>query len=317
MKSAVAAAVLLALVSFGCGDVHTKAQDITAPSAPTSTPGAQAKLVILASSQSDQTLAITAQVLDANGVGVPNVDVALSISGGTVTPPSAKTDATGTVKAVAIASGTATVTATTGALTTTATVIGGATPLSVTMSVPSAITGAASTLSASVTGQPIGGPFAYVWTFGDNKGDSGSVNSITHVYGGAGSYAATVKVTDGVGRTATNGATAIVSDPVIVVVTPPPPPTLAASVICTANTHGTPSPCNVSATYGSAAIASNAITKIDWDWGDGQVQTVNNSPLGSHTYAQAGTYNITATVTATTTDGAKTAPASAKALAIN
>jgi hypothetical protein len=59
--------------------------------------------VLLASSRTDQQLDVTAQLLDAaEHVGIPNVDVALSITGGSVTPALAKTDAAGKVLATAI-----------------------------------------------------------------------------------------------------------------------------------------------------------------------------------------------------------------------
>jgi hypothetical protein len=312
-----ASAVLLA----SCGDVHTPGQDVTAPSSTTKpTPGAQASLVVNASTRSDQQLDITVQLLDGAGTGIPNVDVALSITGGTITPALAKTDASGTVKATAIASGTATLKATTGALTKEISVIGSATPLSVSMSIPSVVVGTASTLNASVTGQPIGGAFSYAWTFGDGKSDTGSGGSIAHAYPGIGTYNASVKVTDGAGRTASNAAVATVTD-VPVVVTPTPAPaatkTLAATLSCTAQAHGTPTPCNVSVTYGGDVVASNAITSIVWDFGDGFTETVANSPIRSRNYAQAGAYTVTATATATTSDGSKTAPIASKAITVN
>lgn len=91
------------------------------------------------------------------------------------------------------------------------------------------------------------------------------------------------------------------------VVTPPPPaPTLAATLSCTPVTHGSPTPCNVTATYGGVPLASAAVTNVDWDWGDG-VATSTAVPVSTRTYVNAGSYTVLAVVTATTVDGAKTA----------
>jgi PKD repeat protein len=64
-------------------------------------------------------------------------------------------------------------------------------------------------------------------------------------------------------------------------------------------------------------VASNAITSIVWDFGDGFTETVANSPIRSRNYAQAGAYTVTATATATTSDGSKTAPIASKAITVN
>lgn len=314
---------LLSLLAINCGDVRTPGETVN-PAAPGPTPGAQAKLVLNAASRTDQQLDVSAQVLDGLGHGIPNVPVQFTITNGTVTPPIVNTDATGLAKSIAIATGTSTLTATTGIVSASATVIGGAVPLSATLSIAAVTVGNNSTLNVNVTGQALGGPFSYVWTFGDGKGDSGSAASITHAYPGVGTYQASVKVTDGAGRSATSAATAVVNDvpapttPATTTVTP----TLTATVNCTANTHGTVSPCNVSASYTNASnvtvnIASQSITNVAWDWGDGTALQNVASPLANHTYAQAGSYIITATVTATTADGSKTASAVTKTLTIN
>jgi hypothetical protein len=114
-------------------------------------------------------------------------------------------------------------------------------------------------------------------------------------------------MTDAQGRTASASTTAIVS-----AVPPPTPPTppdaLAVTMGCTPGTVVIQTVCNLSATYGGAAIASTAMTSAAWEWGDGGVSAT--VPLGQHPYAQAGTYLIVATVTATTSAGVKTATAS-------
>ncbi len=310
--------ILITLLAAACGDVHTPGQDIVAPSIVKPVPGAQATLVLLAASRQDQQLDVSAQILDGNGVGVPNIPVTFSIAGGVVLPPTVTTDANGLAKSIAVASGTVPLSATTGALSKTVTVIAGATPLSVSLSVPSIVINNPSQFTANVTGSPLGGPFAYVWTFGDGTGDAGATNTIAHAYNRVGSQIATVTVKDGASRSATSSATAVVTD--VPVATPAPGTTpdttgLVASLSCTANAHGTPSPCNVSVTYNGKPLASTSITGVAWDWGDGT--TTATFPTGSRTYPQAGSYIATATVTATTIDGSKTAPITSKTLTVS
>jgi PKD repeat protein len=188
----------------------------------------------------------------------------------------------------------------------------------VTLTVPTAVVTTASSFHATVTGSAIGGPFTYAWVFGDGSIDQSAAANATHTYATTGSYKATVTVTDGAGRSATSAGSAVVTDAPAPAPPAPPAPAaaLALTLTCTAATHGTATPCNVSATYGSANIASNLITSVAWDFGDGSTQTIANSPLASRTYLQAGSYLVTATVTATTTDGAKTATAT-KAISVN
>lgn len=310
-------ALLLASALFlsGCGDVHTAGQDIITPS-PVIPPGVQTRLVLTASSRPDQQMDVTAQVLDGRGAGVPNVEVTFTITGGTVTPPIVTTDATGSAKAIALASGQATLAAATSALMQKVTVIGGAVALSVNLFIGSATVGTASTFSASVTGTPIGGPFKYTWTYGDAQSEDSAANAITHKYNLSGTYSARVSVTDGSGRTATGVNTAVVTDPPTQTPVPPAPaPTLSVALTCTPAAHGNPSPCNVNATYGTTQLSATAITKVDWDWGDGTT-TLNGGVVATRTYVNAGSYIVFATVTATTTDGAKTATAS-KAITVN
>lgn len=288
-----------ALFLSGCGDVHTMGQDITTPS-PVIPPGVQTRLVLTASSRPDQQMDVTAQVLDGRGDGVPNVEVTFAITGGTVTPPIVTTDATGFAKAIGLASGQATLSATTSALTQKVTVIGGAVALSVNLFIGSATVGTASTFSASVTGTPIGGPFKYTWTYGDAQSEDSATNAITHKYNLSGTYSARVSVTDGSGRTATGVNTAVVSDPPAppAPAPPAPAPTLSATVTCPTPSSHTAS-CNVALTFGGAAVSSFDVVNVDWDWGDGVPDHTNATPIKSHLYAQAGTYLVVATTTAT------------------
>ena len=313
-------ALAAALLAVSCGDVHTPGQDITAPSVPAAT-GAPTQIRVLGSSRTDQQLDITAQVLTADGKGVPSVQVQFSITNGIVTPVIAQTDANGNAKTVAATFAASTITATIGTGLTSSGVFGIAStaPLSVNLTTSTVTIGTTTPFSASVSGTPIGGPFSYLFTYGDGTSDTISTSTITHLYSKSGTYTASVKVTDGSGRSVTGFVGAQVKDPVVVTPVPTPADTsgLVATLTCTANAHGTASPCNVSASYNGKALASGSITAITWDWGDGGNVAGAAVPLGSHNYLQAGTYIVTATATATTADGSKTAPIVSKSLTVS
>lgn len=91
--------------------------------------------------------------------------------------------------------------------------------------------------------------------------------------------------------------------------TPYPVPGLVPTVTCTIAAHGASTSCIVSATYGYDQLGSSAITSITWEWADGVKDTVGGSPINTHTYTYAGTYQIVLSVTAVTKDGLKTASA--------
>lgn len=316
-----------ALLVASCGDVHTPGQDIApSPAVDPARSTTPARIQLSVGSRSDQRLDIAAQVLSADGHGVPNVTVTFSLGAGAgfVDPTTAKTDSTGTAKTIATATAVTTLTADIGSGISSSfnITIPSAAPLSVSITAGSATTGQAATMSARVTGLLSGSSVvSYAWTFGDGGVDTTTTSTASHAYAQVGTYPLTVIITDSLGRTANgSGSIGVAAPP-----TPAPAPgsgtsTLTITLTCTAQAaHGTPAtptPCNVSAAYGTTNIASNAITKVDWDWGDGAIQTVNNSPLGSHNFTQAGKYIVNATVTATTTDGAKTASAT-QAVTIN
>lgn len=310
---------VFALLAAGCTNGYQPPALPTAPS--TTSSGVPATIHVVGGSRPDQQLDITAQVLTADGKFVPNIPVQFSITNGVVNPVTAMTDANGNAKTVAATFAAATITATigTGLSGSGVFTIASGLPLGVTLSAPSVVVGSTSTLTASANSAALGGPYSYTWSFGDGKGDAGSAASISHAYPGIGAYNASVTIKDGAGRTATGVTVVSVTD--VPVATPAPTTPAAAGLVaslnCTASAHGSPSPCNVSVTYNGTALASTAITGIAWDWGDGSTVAGAAVPLGSHSYAQAGVYNVTATVTATTTDGSKTAPIVSRLLTVS
>lgn len=249
---------------------------------------------------------IAATVLDDNGHGVQGVNVTFSTTAGAVSPATTMTNSAGVAQTTLTSGVAATVTASAAGFSS-YTFAGINAAIHPSLSAPSALTGATVNFSAFVTDATA--PITYTWNFGDGATAVTSAGATTHAYGRPGFITTSVRVVDALGRSADAVGAITISDPPAVVVTPPvvtPPPTLSATMNCSPATHGTPTPCNLSATYGTTALASNAITSVTWDYGDGTGATVAGSPLTSRTYVQAGTFIVTAAVTATTTDGAKT-----------
>jgi hypothetical protein len=80
----------------------------TNPSAAT----APSRLVLNAESRADERLDVLATVLSADGNGVPNVPVAFTIGAGSLDPPTATTDQTGTARTIALSTSMTTISAT-------------------------------------------------------------------------------------------------------------------------------------------------------------------------------------------------------------
>jgi PKD repeat protein len=115
------------------------------------------------------------------------------------------------------------------------------------------------------------------WNFGD--GTTSTATNPTRTYAAGGSYNVTLTVADNAG--ATNSVTKVVS------VTAP------ANVAPTANFSFVTSGLTASFTDGSTD-SDGSIASRAWNFGDGSTSTATNP---SRTYAAAGTYNVTLTVT--------------------
>jgi PKD repeat protein len=142
------------------------------------------------------------------------------------------------------------------------------------------------TVNGSSSSDSDGTVTGHAWTFGDGATASGA-NS-THTYATAGMYTITLTVTDDDGATHQTSRQVIVS-------TPPPnqPPTAA----FTTPTEGL----TVNPDGSGSSDTDGTITGYAWTFGDGGTAT-GVSP--SHSYAAAGTYPVTLTVT--DDDGATT-----------
>lgn len=115
------------------------------------------------------------------------------------------------------------------------------------------------------------------WTFGD--GGTSAATNPSHTYASAGSYSVTLTVTDNGGATNSKTASVTVTSPTNV------PPVANFSV----STSGLVATFTDSSTDSDGTIASRA-----WTFGDSSTSTAT-SP--SHTYATAGTYSVSLTVT--------------------
>ncbi|MFE7845375.1 PKD domain-containing protein [Microbacterium sp. NPDC057407] len=137
----------------------------------------------------------------------------------------------------------------------------------------------AKTFDATASTAPSGRTIAtYTWDFGDGTTGNGATPS--HTYANPGTYSVTLTVKDSAGFSATKTAS--------VTATPPHQPPVAAF---------TPNVAGLSVTFdASASSASGAasITSYEWTFGDGESST---EAAPTHTYAAAGTYTATLTVT--------------------
>ncbi len=121
---------------------------------------------------------------------------------------------------------------------------------------------------------------SYNWDFGDGSATK-TTASATHTYTSAGSFTATLTVTDDFGATDTST--------VVTAVTANVAPTAAATAVPQAGAR----PLVVSFTGSGSSDSDGNIASYAWDFGDGGTSTVTNP---SHTYA-AGAYVATLVVT--------------------
>src|SRR5919107_2784247 len=132
-------------------------------------------------------------------------------------------------------------------------------------------------------------PYTYIWSF-DDDGEASDEQTVLHTFDEAGTYNVTLTVTD----TDQNEA----SDSLEVTVTEPPveePPTgdLTAEIGSNATEGVAPATIEFTAT----AAGGTEEYEYAWDFGDGSEASDEQDPV--YTFDEAGTYNVTLTVTDT------------------
>jgi hypothetical protein len=135
--------------------------------------------------------------------------------------------------------------------------------------------------STSPANNPI---VSFIWDFDDGTTASGP--TVGHAFDSADTYIVTLTVADALGRTAqtSQGVTVTPSAaPVANFVFSPEEPTRTTNVVFNGLT--------------STAAAGRRIVAYSWDFGDPNDRTAGSGPQTSHRFTQAGTYNVTLTVT--------------------
>ena len=147
----------------------------------------------------------------------------------------------------------------------------------------SGVAGSAVSFLAAGSLDPDGSITTYAWTFTDGGSASGA--NPTHIFTTAGSYTATLTVTDNLGATSTDQATVTINS------------AGGGNLPPTAQANGPYSgSAGTAITFSSAGSIDpdGSITSYAWTFGDGGTGT-GASP--SHTYSSAGSFTVTLTVT--------------------
>jgi PKD repeat protein len=132
---------------------------------------------------------------------------------------------------------------------------------------------------ASTSTSPNGPILSYAWDFGD--GNTGTGMTPSHVYAFAGTFLVNLTVTDSAGKSAVKLSQIVIVAPILPV----------ASFTYTVGLPGT----FIVSVDGSASTSANGpILLYGWNWGDGSANT--SGVTSSYTYAAAGSYVVTLTI---------------------
>jgi PKD repeat protein len=159
----------------------------------------------------------------------------------------------------------------------------GTTPLSATASASS--TSGNAPLATNFTGSATGGtaPYTYSWNFGDGSATSSAQNP-SHTYSSAGTYTATLTVTDSASpaNTATSSVQIVVNS-------------VGGNLTATASGLPTSGQIPLTTNFNGSATGGTPPYSYSWNFGDGSGTSSAQNP--SHTYSTAGTYTATLTLT--------------------
>jgi PKD repeat protein len=159
------------------------------------------------------------------------------------------------------------------------TVTASAPPLSA--SVMASPTSGQAPLAVNFTGSASGGatPYSYRWTFGD--GGSSTSQNPSHTYSSAGTYTATLTVTDSTNATNSKSLTITVTF-------------YASQLTATASADPTSGLAPLSVNFSGSATGGMAPYTYSWNFGDGGTSSTQNP---SYTYTAIGSYAANLTVT--------------------
>ena len=296
----VAVTVVLA-TSIGCAYHMPTSPTTSTDQTPNMTP---ASIRITAASRTDQKIDVTATVLSGDGHYVANVPLTFSVDAGSVSPNAAVTDANGTARATATTPSATTLHISGAGLSAQSSLPASVAPSAVDaviVNVPGAgTTGVAVNMFVSSAGS---GPWS--WSFGDGGTAQTTGLSTSHTYGRPGAYTVTVTGPNG----ATSSGNITISDGAPGPTTPTP--SVTATIECAAAAHGSQTGCHVTLAAADGSTLTANINRVSWDWGDGHIDITptpgsTSAAVALHTYAVAGSYTITAVVSATGGESATT-----------
>jgi hypothetical protein len=169
----------------------------------------------------------------------------------------------------------------------------GASTLVISLAAVATTANAQTLLQAVVVGSAQINQFA--WAFGDGATVITAGASATHAYTTAGTYTASVTVTDSLSRTAS--ASGQVTVAAAAPPTPPTPPTPPAPSTLTISLAAVATTVNTPALLQPVITGTVQITQYAWTFGDGTTFVSTTGSSATHSYPAAGTYTVTVTIT--------------------